>query len=368
MTSVIYKEVFHVLRDPKTLFLMLLIPGTDMTVFGYAIDLEVSNISTVVYNLDGRPPSQELLDIFENTGYFVINETANSDEELYNAIVRGDAKLGVKIPPDYTDNLVRKTGATVQVLLDGSDSTVAMQALQVVNAVALNKSLEIIGEELRGGSEIIPVEARARVLFNPDMKTPNFMVPGLVAVIMQVVTMMLTALAIVREKEAGTLEQLMVTPVSRLGLLMGKLIPYAVIGVVETAIVLLIMVFLFGVPITGSVGLLALFSLSFLFTALGMGLLTSTLASNQLQAAQLAFLFILPAILLSGFMFPRESMPDIIFLMGYLIPATYFITILRGIILRGADFWDLWQEALILTIMGVVVISVAASRFRKTVG
>lgn len=366
LTSIIYKEIFHILRDPKTLFLMLLIPGSDMVVFGYAIDVEVKNIATVVYNLDQRSESQDVLDAFWNSGFFTFQSEVHSDDELMNTVVRGDAKMAVKIPPDFTDQLVTGGNATVQVLLDGSDSTVAMQALQVVNAIALQESLTILSEQLGAEGSALPVEVRPRVLFNPDMKTPNFMVPGLVAIIMQVVTMMLTALAIVREKEAGTLEQLMVTPVARLGLLLGKLIPYALIGCAETAMVVLLMVLLFHVPIVGSVGLLGLFSLTFLFTALGLGLLVSTIASNQIQAVQFAFVLILPAVLLSGFMFPRESMPVPIYWISQLIPATYFIQILRGIILRGAGFFELWSQALILLLIGVAVLALAASRFQKT--
>ena len=228
-------------------------------------------------------------------------------------------------------------------LIDGSDSTVAMQALNVANAIALRKSLSVVAGTL-DPRMTPPVEARPRVLFNPDMRTPNFMVPGLVGIVMQVVTLFLTAFAIVREKETGTLEQLMVTPVSRFGLMLGKLIPYGLVGALETVMALSIMRFLFGVPIAGSLLLLAGFALIFLFTVLGMGLLISTLANNQMQALQFAFIIMLPSILLSGFVFPQESMPLPIYYIGQLIPATYFIRILRGIILRGAGFYDLWQQ------------------------
>ena len=304
--------------------------------------------------------------MFANSGFFTIREQVGSDEALNEAIVRGRAKVAIKIPPDYTDQLVKGGHTQVQVLLDGSDSTVAMQALQVVNAIALYKSLDVI-TTMAGSPNRLPVEARPRVLFNPDMKTPNFMIPGLVVVTMQQVTLLLTALSIVREKEQGTLEQLMVTPVSRLGLMLGKLIPCAVIGFVDTGLVVLIMVGHFKVPIAGSVGLLGLFSLPFLFASLGMGLLTSTMATNQMQAVQFAFVFILPSVLLSGFMFPQESMPTIIYWIGQAIPATYFIRIMRGIILRGAGFYDLLPQAAILTGMGAAVLAVAASRFHKTV-
>lgn len=365
LSSIVYKETIHVLRDPRTLFFMILIPGLQLTIFGFAIDLEVRDIRTVVYNLDGRRESRELLDAFQHSESFKFVGTAFSDRELNNFIVAGKARVGIKVPPDYTDRLLRGDRTTVQVLLDGSDSTVAMQALNVANAIALSRSINILSDVVPGTSGP-PIEVRPRVLFNPDMRTVNFMVPGLVGIIMQIVTMLLTAVSIVREKEQGTLEQLMVTPVSRLGLMVGKLVPYGVIGVVETVSVLMIMRFLFGVPIQGSVVLLMTFSMAFLFTALGLGLLVSTIAQNQIQALQLSFIIIMPSVLLSGFVFPQETMPWIIWVIGQCIPATYFIRILRGIIIRGAGFEDLWINAAILTGMGVVVLSIATARFRKT--
>ncbi len=365
LSAIVFKETIHVFRDPKTLMLMLLVPGIQLTVFGYAIDLDVKNIPTVIYNLDGRVESRDLLDTFKYSGYFNFVRTASSDHELMDTIVRGRAKVGIKIPPDYTDNLVRGSNTAVQVLIDGSDSTVAMQALNVSNAIALRESLTLLSEVV-GGQAAPPVESRTRVLFNPDMKTPNFMIPGLVGMVMQLVTMFLTAFAIVREKETGTLEQLMVTPVSRLGLMTGKLIPYAVIGVIETCMVLTIMRYVFSVPIAGSLGLLAGFSLIFLFTGLGLGLLISTIAENQMQAIQIAFVIILPSILLSGFIFPQESMPLPIWAIGQVIPVTYFIRILRGIILRGAGFAELWPQAAALAVLGFTILTISARRFRKT--
>jgi ABC-type multidrug transport system permease subunit len=365
LTSIIYKETFHILRDFRTLFLMLLLPSMDLTMFGYAIDLEVRNISTVVYNLDGRQASRELLDMFANSGYFSFHDVVRSDEALEQAIVRGEAKVGIKIPPDYTDRLLRAESAEVQIILDGSDSTVAMQALQVVNAIALRKSIDIISDNVTLPGEF-PIDARPRVLFNPDMKTPYFMVPGLVGIIMQSVTMLLTAFAVVREKETGTLEQLMVTPVSRLGLMLGKLLPYAVVGFIEMVFALALMRFLFQVPIAGNLLLLGLFGMTFILTTLGMGLLISTMAQNHMQAVQLALVFMLPSILMSGFMFPIESMPKPLYVLSHFIPATYWIRILRGVILRSAGFADLWDQGLWMVVIGVLVLIVAASRFRKT--
>ena len=364
LTSIMYKETLHVVRDSKTLFLMLLIPSIQLTVFGYAIDLDIKHIATVVYNLDGREPSRDLLNAFTNSGYFNVVETAPSDTELFESIVQGRAQVGIKIPPDYTDHLGLGRNATIQVLIDGSNSSVAMQALNVTNAIAMRESLKIVSTTV--GVTAAPIEARPRVLFNPDMKTANFMVPGLVGLVMQLVTMILTAFAIVREKENGTLEQLMVTPVSRFGLMIGKLTPFFFIGAIETVFVLCIMHYLFRVPIQGSVPLLVLFSIPFLFTSLGLGLLVSTFATTQIQAIQLAFLIVLPSVLLSGFIFPQETMPLPIYVIGQTIPLTYYIKILRGLIIRGAGFAELWRWAAILAGMGFVVLSISALRFRKT--
>lgn len=364
--AIVYKETIHILRDPKTLLLMLVIPGIQLTIFGYAIQMDVKHIRTAYYNLDGREASRELLDSFENSGYFDFVGQAFSDNELTGLIVDGHVKVGIKIPPDYSDLVALGRNADVQVLIDGSDSTVAMQALNVSNAIALRKSFTAVAQRLPGQQQ--PIETRPRVLFNPDMKTANFMVPGLIGIVLQVVTMFLTAFAVVREKENGTLEQLMVTPVSRLGLLVGKLAPYACIGAFEVCMVVLLMRFLFQVPIAGSVFLLAMFSLLFLFTSLGLGLMVSTIAGNQVQAMQIAFLIMLPSVLLSGFMFPQESMPTPIWAIGQVLPVTYFIRILRGIILRDAGFMQLWPQGAGLLVIAGFLLTISAGRFRKTLG
>lgn len=366
LAAITYKETRHVLRDPRTLFLMMLVPAIQLTLFGYAIDLDIKNVATAIYDLDGREESRELIDAFRNTGSFNIIRYANSEEELNHAIVRGDVRVGIMIPRDYSDNVLLGRDANVQVLIDGSDSQVAMQVLNVSNAIALRTSLGILQKELGSSFRGQPMDTRTRVLFNPDMRTANFMVPGLVGIILQLVTMLLTAFAVVREKETGTLEQLMVTPVSRFGLILGKLLPYAVVGVVETISVLVLMRYLFQVPIAGSLTLLAFFTVFFLITTLGLGLLISTLAGNQIQALQIAFLVILPSILLSGFVFPQETMPYPIYVIGQAVPVTYYIRVLRGIILRDAGFLDLWPNAAVLAGMGLFVLAVAAFRFRKT--
>ncbi|MFY9573948.1 MAG: ABC transporter permease [Blastocatellia bacterium] len=365
--SVFYKEVIQISRDPLTLLLMLAMPMIQLLVFGYAINTDVRDIKTAVYNLDIGPQSRELLQAFENTDYFQIVRYVGSDEELNNAIVAGKVKIGIKIPPDYSDRLLAGRQATVLVLIDGSDSSIATQSLQVASQVGLTESLSRIGNELRRvqGTSELPIEIRPKMLFNPDSRSANFMVPGLIAVILQIITTLLTAFSIVRERERGTLEQLLVTPIRPFGLMLGKLVPYGLIGVVETVTVLTVMRLVFDVPIRGSLLLLIALSILFLFTALAIGLLISTKAQSQMQALQLAWLIMLPSVLLSGFMFPRDSMPVVMQLIGYLVPATHFMEIIRGIVLRGATLVDLLPEVSILAFMGLALLVLSAFRFRK---
>jgi len=366
--SIFYKEVIQISRDPLTLALMLLVPMIQLMVFGYAINTDVRNIKTAVYNLDPGPQSRDLLHAFENTDYFQIVRYVGSDEELNNSIVTGRVKIGIKIPPDYSDRLLANQQATVLVLIDGSDSSIATQSLQVASQVGLTESLARLGTELQGsGSRTsqLPIEVRPKMLFNPDSRSANFMVPGLIAVILQIITTLLTAFSIVREREQGTLEQLLVTPVRPFGLMLGKLVPYGLIGIVETLTVLTVMRLVFDVPIKGSLVLLLSLSILFLFTALAIGLLISTKAQNQMQALQLAWLIMLPSVLLSGFMFPRDSMPVIMRFIGYMVPATHFMEIIRGIVLRGATLVDLLPEVLTLMFMGLVLLVLSAFRFRK---
>ncbi len=366
-TSVFYKELIQISRDPVTLVLMLMVPMFQLTIFGYAINTDVRNVKMAVYNLDGRREARELITAFQNTDYFLVSEMVNSDDELNQAIVAGRVKIGIKIPPDYSDNLAMHRQANVLVLIDGSDSTIATQSLNVSTSVGMQESLTRLSEQLQQSGAQFPIEVRPKILFNPDARSANFMVPGLVGVILQMITTLLTAFAIVRERERGTLEQLLVTPIKPFGLMLGKLIPYGLIGVFETCSVLLAMQLIFQVPINGSVILLFGLCVLFLFPALAIGLLISTKAQNQVQAFQMAFLIMLPSILLSGFMFPRDSMPVGMKAIGYFIPATHFIEILRGIILRGATLVDLSEQVTMLAGMGVILLIISALRFRKKI-
>ncbi|MHC4991238.1 MAG: ABC transporter permease, partial [Planctomycetota bacterium] len=364
--AILFKEFFHLRRQPSSLVFMLVLPLIEVILFGYAIETQIENIPTVVYDQDGRAASRELIQQFENTKTFTLAEWVYDDDAFHRALTSGRARVGIRVPPDYSDRLVQGQQVEVQVLIDGSDSQVATTALNASNLLGNQVTIQIArerGEQTRYapardryGAAAPPIEMRPRLLFNPNLESAYFFVPGLVGIILQLVTLFLTSFAVVREREQGTLEQLFVTPVGRAGLLLGKLTPYALVGIVETVIVLAAMVFVFGVPINGSLMLLLSLSVLFIVTSLGLGLLISTLARTQVGAMQAAFMVMLPSVLLSGFVCPRSEMPLLIYLVSFTIPVTYFIEILRGVVLRGADLIDVWPHVVGLAACCVVVL------------
>jgi ABC-2 type transport system permease protein len=362
--AVFYKEVLHVRRDPGTLFFSLLIPLLQMFVLGFGIDTNVRRVNTVVFNADGRQQSRELIDRLKNTDTFHVMRYVQNDHDLNDTIVSGDARVGIKIPVDYSDKLIHGMSAQVLVLIDGSDSSVAGQAINVATAIGLDESLRRV---VTDSTAPFAVDMRPKLLFNPDSRSPNFFLPGLTAILLLNVTTFLTAFAIVREKERGTLEQLFVTPVRPFGLLLGKLLPYFFIGFFELCNILFFMRFVFRVPIHGNVFLLAFLSLPYIFVSLSLGMLISSKANTQGQAMQLAFLTILPSIFFSGYIFPRETMPAFFYGISFLVPASYFINITRGIILRGAGLQHLWLDGLALFAMGTFLLVIAARRFSNKI-
>ena len=362
--AVFYKETLHVRRDFGTLFFSLIIPILQMFLLGYGIDTNIRQINTVVYNADGRRESRELLDRLRDSDTFRLYRYVNNDRDLNDAIISGKCRVGIKIPVDYSDKLLHQMSAQVLVLIDGSDSSVAGQAINVTTAIGLDESLRRV---LSDSTAAFAVDMRPKILFNPDSRSPNFFLPGLTAVLLLNVTTFLTAFSIVREKERGTLEQLFVTPVRPMGLLLGKLLPYLAIGFFELLMILTAMRFLFFVPIHGNVFLLAFLSLPYIFVSLSIGILISSKATSQAQAMQLAFLTILPSIFFSGYIFPRETMPKFFYTISFFVPATYFINITRGIILRGAGWSHLWWDAVALFLMGSLLLVIAARRFHNKV-
>jgi ribosome-dependent ATPase len=373
--AVLTKEFSHIRRQPSTIFFMLVVPVMQTIIFGYAIDTQIENIPLAVYDLDGRSRGRELAEMLANTRRFTIVQRCQDSESFRRALTAGRAKAGLLIPPNYSDRLARGEQVQVQILIDGSDSQVATTALNTAKLLGLNlsihlarekeESLQIASARDPAGRPTLAVDMRPRLLYNPNLESSHFFVPGLIGIILQLVTLFLTSFAVVRERELGTLEQLFVTPVGRTGLLLGKLVPYALVGFVEMLIVMCVMVYVFGVPIHGSLALLLSLSMLFMVCSLGLGLLVSTVAKSQIEAVQFAFVIMLPSVLLSGFVFPRSEMPWVIYAVTFAIPVTYFIEILRGVVLRGADFIDLLHPTLCLAACCIVILSLSVFRFRK---
>ncbi|MFO0913214.1 MAG: ATP-binding cassette domain-containing protein [Pirellulales bacterium] len=373
--AMLTKEFVHIRRQRSTLVFVLLVPLMQTIIFGFALDTEIENIPMVVLDQDGRHLSRELIDSFVNTRRFALTRRVYDEESFRREMASGRAKVGLRVPPGFTDQIVQGEQVTLQLLIDGSDSQVATTALNAAQLLGVNRSMQLARAKIEAsrmspaadsaGRPAMPVEVRPRLLYNPDLDSSHFFVPGLVGIILQLVTLFLTSFAVVREREMGTLEQLFVTPVGRVGLVLGKLIPYAILGFAETLLVLTVMVYVFGVPIHGSIPLLLGLTLLFICCSLGLGLLVSTVARTQLEAVQFAFIIMLPSVLLSGFMFPRSQMPLPIYLVSFAIPVTYFIEILRGIVLRSADGWDLMQPAIGLAICACLTVGLSIMRFRK---
>lgn len=379
--AIILKELLQIRRDPATRFVFL-IPVVQTIIFGFAIDMDVKHVPLAVFDMSRTQESRRLTDMFEQTRSFDIVARATGEREIRRLIVDGVAKAGLIIPPDYGAKILRGEQASVQVLIDGSDATVASNSNMTASLIGEVRSLALRsasgadqtpvearpGDPYGGGASALAVEVRPRVLFNPDLLSSHFYVPGLVGIILQLITVMLTAFSIVRERERGTLEQLLVTPVSRLALITGKLVPYVAIGMAQAVLALVVMRFVFGVHVAGDVFLLLSLSALFLLPSLALGILVSTVASNQAQATQLGLLIMLPSVLLSGFAFPRESMPAAIHAVTYFIPVTYYVQIVRNIVMKGAGFESLWQQTLALSCFAIVFIGLSVLRFKKRIG
>lgn len=358
--SVAQKELLHILRDPTTLFFSLFIPVMEMLMLGYAIDTNVRNLPTVVFDAAGTQESRALARSFENTGDFTIVGYVYNDKQLSQEIVAGRAHVGIKIPEDYS----RQTGsghtAQLLVVVDGSQSSVASEAVSVGNALALRESLRQVL-----GNKPLPVESRPQILFNPDTRSANYFIPGLLVVMCQMMAVMLTSNSIVREKENGTLEQLFMTPVRAEELVIGKLIPYLMLTVVEFCLITLLMVTIFQVPIHGSFWTLLGLGFPFIVGMLGLGLWISTKAATRDASMQLSMGTVIPSIFLSGYVFPVESMPPAFKVLANVIPTTWMIDASRGVILRGAGWSDLRIHTMILWGMAILLISFSALSFQK---
>jgi ABC-type multidrug transport system permease subunit len=364
--AILFKEFIVVWRDPMTLFFMFFPPLVEMIAFGYALDTDVKHMAMVVLNEDRTVDSRRFIDKLVNTETFRVVGEVQSIDEMSSWIRKGRAYAGLQIPPKFTQNVRSGFPAQLQLLVDGSNSTTALQALNTAVSVALTQSLESLLHET--GKRAPPIDIRPQMLYNPTMRSPNFYVPGVIGIVLQIGTTFATAMAVVRERERGTLETLLVSPLSRWGLMLGKLIPYLCIGMTMAVILFSIMRWLFHVPIHGSVIAMMFATLVYCFALLSLGLLVATKAENQMQALQMSMTFILPSVFFSGFVFPRETMPWIFYALGTILPTTYFISLMRAIILRGAHFFEYWPHLLILIIMSILLFALCALLFRKKIG
>ena len=361
---VLVKETKQMLRDRGTLRFALLLPGFQLVLFGL-IDTNVERVPTAVFDQSRTQASRALLDAFEASSVFAIVAEASSRAALRREIVAGHAQVGIEIPPDFARRRLLRESADVAVLIDGSDNSIASQTLAAANGLALSQSLaELLAAR---GETRLPLEIHPQLLFNPDGRSANLLIPGLVGILLTFSGTLLSAFSIVRERERGTLEQLMVTPVSPIAVVLGKLLPYLVLGFVQLLFVLGLMVFVFSVPIHGSLTLLLALSSVYLFSLLALGLLISAAAATQSEAIQRAQMILLPSIMLSGYIFPLYSLPAFLKPISQILPATHFIAISRGIILRGASFADLWEHVAALLAIAAVLILGSSRAFRKTI-
>jgi ABC-2 type transport system permease protein len=365
IASVARKELLHILRDRQTLMMTLFFPILELIMLGYAIDTNVRNIPTVVLDQAQTQESRALLRSFVNSEDIHIVESVQTEQELTEAIVAGRARVGIKIPEHYSRETIRpaesgESAAQLLILVDGSVSSVAGEAVNVGNAIALRESLE---RSL--GGRPLPVEARPRVLFNPDTRSANFFIPGLMVVLCQMMAVTLSANAIVREKEKGTLEQLFMTPVRPFELILGKLTPYLFLTILEFCFIALLMRTVFQVPIHGVFFTLLALSLPFVLTSLGWGLWVSTRVNTRDAAMQMAMATLMPSIFLSGYVFPLDSMPTVFWYIAQVIPTTWLIDASRGVILRGAGWKELWPHAVVLWCMTLVVLTFSIFKLHK---
>lgn len=358
--AVVYKELREMLRSPVTLALAVGVPLLQMLLLGYAINTTVEHVPAAVYREDRGPGAQAFIDTLAGSRTFDVVVYVTSRNDLINTIVSGRVRAAFDIPANFTADLAAGRHPAVGAFVDGSDSAIAQ--------VAYGSAVALGGLPLRGLTADVdsPYEVRPTVLFNPAMRSANFFVPGLIGLVMQNITIMLTALAIVGERERGTLDQLLVTPIGTAGLMLGKLIPYVLVAAVQFFVVLAGMRFIFNVPIAGDVLLLSVLSLAFLMVSLGLGLFISSIAQTQIQAQLMAIFILLPSVLVSGAVFERSLMPEPMQIFGYFIPLTFYIEILRGIIIRGAGVAELWPFIVPMLAYGAIIFVLASVRFARS--
>jgi len=370
LLAIIRKEFTHIFRDPRTLSIVLVMPMSMLLLMGYAVAADIENIPTAVFDQAMDARSRDFLERFWQTDFFELERTAHSQQEIQDLIDEGVVRVGIIVPPAFAADLEAGKQVQVQVLIDGSDTTIAQVAQFAAESVGQTTTVEIVELKIgKGGASmpslVVPILMRPRLLYNPNLDKVNALVPSLIGLVLQIQSIFLTSFAIVRERENGTLEQLIVTPVKPWELMMGKIVPFVLLAFLNVGLTLAVGYFVFGVEFSGSLPLLLALSILFLLGSLGTGVLISTVSQTQMQASQLAGFVLLPSLILSGFLIPRDNMPILAYYAGYLIPLTYFNEILRGIVMKGVGMAFLWKHIVPLSIFGTAVFVFSVLRFHK---
>ncbi|NJC87198.1 MAG: ABC transporter permease [Desulfuromonas sp.] len=371
LKTMLIKEFIQILRDPKMRFVILLVPLVQIIIFGYAVNTDVKHINTALYDLDNSVPSRELAARLQQSGYFNLIARVGTVGEIRDLIDHGQVKAAVQINHGFAADIQAGRTAKVQIIVDGTDPNTARIVLSHAVKIAGNFSDQLLidREVRRRGSAWQPaeLELQSRAWFNENLESRNYYVPGVMAQMVLIVTMMLSAMSVVREKEIGTMEQIIVTPIRRWEFILGKTLPFALIGYLNVTMVTTLAVFWVDIPIRGSLLLLGVATGVYLLSSLGFGLFISTVSRSQQQAMMSAFMFMFPAMLLSGFAFPVENMPESIQYLTWINPLRHYLVIIRGIFLKGVGIDVLWPQIAILAILGGSILGVAVYRFRKTV-
>lgn len=362
----LWKEFIQMRRDRLTLGMMTILPAIQLLLFGYAVQTDVRHLPMVVYDASQSAESRLLSQTLVNTDVFRIEGEVSSDAAVRAAIESGRARAALVIPPDYARRLASHEQAHAQLIVDAADPQSSGAALSGAQLAAQARGVAITAERF-GGPVVAPVDLRVRPWYNPAQRSALFIVPGVIGVLLTITMTLITSTAIVRERERGTLEQLIVTPIGKTALMLGKLVPFALVGYVQMVVVLGLGWLIFDVPVEGSLPLLFLLTAPFIVASLGVGLLISTVTRSQAQAMQLSFFFMLPNILLSGYIFPREAMPAPAQWIGLALPLTYYLEVLRGILLKGVGIRYTWENTALLCLFAVLLLTVSVRRFKKTI-
>jgi len=368
LRALLLKEFIQMRRDRLTYGMMIGLPIIQLLLFGFAINTDVKHLPTVVFDQSNSAESRDLLESFSASGYFDINYNAKSFKDVNARIDDGDAKVGVVLPPDFAEHVRGGRTASVQVIVDATDSMAASSAIATAQTIGQLRSQAIVTrklESLIGRPTGLPYDIRIRPWYNPDFVTAFYMVPGIMGIILTMTMVMITSMAIVRERELGTLEQLIVTPMKSYELMLGKIIPYVFVGLIQAGVALLVGIIVFDLPIRGNLIELFLYTVLFIVASLSLGILISNFSKTQMQAMQLSFFVFMPSVLLSGFMFPREAMPEFFYQVGKVLPLTFYLQIMRSIVLKGVGIKALWPQVGALLIFISIVLTISVTKFKK---